>query len=196
MGLKAHFTGVGGVDGLEMHLGEGGYVGLAAVEDGRVNVCGLFHRRQGLAGKGAGKLLAYLEACGLTNLVNRLQAADADERSLTGVSGVVFGKQTGGDFSIGDAERIIPPFTGNGMSMAFEAAECALDPLVAWAGGDLAWPEAEALASRAMEKRFSARMHWARALQGLLMKKAGRQLLDGLAAPGLIPFAYLNRRLT
>ena len=31
--------------------------------------------------------------------------------------------------SLGDAEAIIPPFTGNGMSMAFESAESALDPL-------------------------------------------------------------------
>ena len=37
----------------------------------------------------------------------------------------------GGTVCLGDAFAVIPPFTGNGMAMAFIGAALALDPLVA-----------------------------------------------------------------
>ncbi|MFZ4766845.1 MAG: NAD(P)/FAD-dependent oxidoreductase, partial [Roseimicrobium sp.] len=45
-GLKAHAHGITLGAGLEMHFTPRGYVGLCAVEDGRVNVCGLFRSRE------------------------------------------------------------------------------------------------------------------------------------------------------
>jgi glycine/D-amino acid oxidase-like deaminating enzyme len=42
IGLKCHFQDLEMAAELEMHLGSNGYAGLAGIEDGRVNVCGLF----------------------------------------------------------------------------------------------------------------------------------------------------------
>lgn len=89
LGLKAHFPGLKMDAGLEMHLGKGGYVGLTPVEGDRVNVCGLFEVRKDVKGKGS--FLAYLSACGLDDLVERLRTVAADEKSVTGVSGIAFG---------------------------------------------------------------------------------------------------------
>jgi len=46
-GLKAHARGVELEADLEMHLGGDGYVGLCQLQDGLVNVCGLFRSRPG-----------------------------------------------------------------------------------------------------------------------------------------------------
>lgn len=198
LGLKAHFLGLETRSGLEMHLGDGGYVGLTPVEDGRVNVCGLFCVRKNLAGKGSERILAYLKACGLNSLVERLEAVTADESSVTGVSGIGFGNQ-GQDpamFAIGDAERMIPPFTGNGMSMAFEAAECALQPLQSYSEGSHSWAEACEQVQQRLKRRFDRRIALAKGLHGAILKSPGREILAAAAKPGLIPFAFLNRILT
>ena len=67
LGLKIHARDVTLTRDLELHLGDHAYVGLARVEDGSVNVCGLF-RRRALCAKGANLLLGYLQAAGLTSL--------------------------------------------------------------------------------------------------------------------------------
>lgn len=76
MGLKVHLSGLPGLEGLEMHLGTSGYAGLAGIENGRVNVCGLFRRQPRLKGRGTGLLLAYLREGGLTELAARIEAAE------------------------------------------------------------------------------------------------------------------------
>src|SRR5215472_12826566 len=45
LGAKAHFTGVPLSDAVEMYVFPGGYCGLAAIEDGLLNVCCLVDRR-------------------------------------------------------------------------------------------------------------------------------------------------------
>src|SRR5262249_3714444 len=46
VGIKAHAENVSLEADLEMHLAEGGYVGLCRLSDERVNVCGLFRLRK------------------------------------------------------------------------------------------------------------------------------------------------------
>lgn len=198
LGLKAHFLNLETCSGLEMHLGEEGYVGLTPVEDGRVNVCGLFRRREGLQGKRSERFLAYLEACGLKALTGRLREAVADEASVTGVSGIGFGSQGQPSelLALGDAERMIPPFTGNGMSMAFEAAESALKPLQSYALGDSSWEEARVLVQLRLEGRFRRRITLAQGMHGFILKSPAQEALAALAKPGLMPFAFLTRLLT
>ena len=198
LGLKAHFLGVEMSEGLEMHLGEGGYVGLTPVEEGRINVCGLFKKRSQMGGKGPRVLLNYLRACELSELANRLAEAGPDETSVCGVSGIHFGNQGQDDelVTIGDAERMIPPFTGNGMSMALEAAECALEPLQQFSLGESSWNEVRAEISKRVANRFRLRMRAALRLQPLLTHPGGQHLLKGLARPGLLPVHFLHQLLT
>lgn len=198
LGLKTHFLGLEMERGLEMHLGESGYVGLTPVEDGRVNVCGLFKIRKEVSGKGSERLLGYLSANGMTNLVSRLRGAQPDETSVTGVSGIAFGGQHHPSelLTLGDAERITPPFTGNGMSMAFEAAECALDPLLAYASEELSWQLAQNEIRQRLAHRFDRRVAMARGFHQVILNSPGRRFLAAAAKPGLLPFGILNSLLT
>lgn len=199
MGLKMHFPDVELESGLEMHVGRGGYVGLTVVEDGRVNLCGLFEKRPGIGGKGRERIVRYLRACGLDELAGRVAGWPGDEKSFCGTSGVRFGKQLERErerLSLGDAERIIPPFTGNGMSMAFEAAEVAVGPLVDWSREERDWAGACDAVRDGLEKRFRKRVAVARWLQGALMDPLGKDLLGSLGRPGWLPVGRLNQVLT
>ncbi len=193
IGLKAHFLDLPMLADLEMHVGSNGYVGLAGVEDGRVNVCGLFRLDRERSGKGSALQLDYLRAGGLGALADRLARAMPDEASFKGVSALQLGWQEpeAGLFSIGDAAAMIPPFTGNGMSMAFQSAESALDPLTAWSAGECSWPEAVSALQASLRQRFSKRLGAANLLQGLLGHPLGRGLMNGLGRSGLLPFRSL-----
>ena len=147
LGLKCHVRGLELQADLEMHLGRLGYVGLARVDEDLVNVCGLFHQNRSLTGPNL--LLQYLTAGGLTALRTRLEAAALDQSSASAVAGFQLGWQPArpGQLALGDACGMIPPFTGNGMSMAFESAYsqrfCVVGPYTRraspWRGSGLRW---------------------------------------------------------
>ena len=63
---------------------------------------------------------------------------------------------------------MIPPVTGNGMSMAFESAELAIDPLEAFSRGQTNWCQAKQAVARACDNRFSRRLFWAKWLQWMM----------------------------
>jgi len=196
LGLKAHFDGVP-LDGyLEMHLGNGGYVGLTPIEgDGcKINVCGLF--RGAKMGKG-NPLLNALDECGLEKLVDRLRGGEMNQKSLTGISGFRLGSQQVDHelCVLGDAERMIPPFTGNGMSMAFESAECALEPLMIYAQEGAAWDATRKRILLNLEERFGRRVRLAMSLHRILTNRVGRMGISLAAKCGVLPFQWLHRKL-
>jgi hypothetical protein len=67
---------------------------------------------------------------------------------------------------------MIPPVTGNGMSMAFESAEQATAPLAAWSRGETSWLAAKTLIARACDTLFARRLVWATGLQPFLLAPA------------------------
>jgi flavin-dependent dehydrogenase len=195
VGLKGHFLGLEMDGGLEMHLGSNGYVGLTPVEDGRVNVCGLFRVDRGISARGVEWLLAYLEAGGNASLVRRLRRAEADAASFSGVAGFQLGMQEAeeGMCAVGDAWGMIPPFTGNGMSMAFEGAELAVEPLVAWAEGRRGWREVVTEVRAAGQAKFRRRLRSALVMQRVLMHGCGQDFMESLAERGWLPFRPMLR---
>lgn len=196
LGLKVHLTGVEMTADLEMHLGRRGYLGLAPVEDGRVNACGLFHRQE-VRGRGVELLWEYLARNGLEGLRERLRCGRVEEKSFTGVSAFHLGTQEAEEdlCVLGDAESMIPPFTGNGMSMAFEAAELACGPLRRYASGGGDWPGAVAAIREGLRERFRTRLFTARLLHPLLFSEFGRMMLAASARSGVLPFRPLARML-
>jgi flavin-dependent dehydrogenase len=70
---------------------------------------------------------------------------------------------------IGDTLTMTPPVTGNGMSMAFESAEMAIEPLVAYSLGKLNWIQAQRQIAQRCDAAFAYRLAWARRLQWLMM---------------------------
>lgn len=177
LGLKAHFTDLPLTADLEMHLGQHGYVGLTAVEDGHVNVSGLF-RRQATVPRGAHPLVQAAQDIGLAGLAARLEAARPVEGSLKGVKNFSLGWQAADRDAIcvGDAAAMIPPVTGNGMTMALQSALAAADPLLRWSRGEADWAAARQAVVRAQRLRFAARLRWARGLQWMLLQPWARRL--------------------
>jgi flavin-dependent dehydrogenase len=189
VGLKAHVRGVAMTADLEMHMGTNGYAGLAGVEDGWTNVCGLFQIDRALKATGIALLLAYLDKGGNRALSDMLRGREWREDSFSAVAGFELGRQpeVPGLLALGDAESMIPPFTGNGMSMAFQSAELAMDPLVSWSSGKLSWQDAVNRIRHGLRSRFRRRMAVAGAVHPLLLRPAGRSLLQSLASARLLP---------
>ena len=73
-----------------------------------------------------------------------------------------------GECSIGDALTMIPPVTGNGMSMAFEAAGMAIEPLASYSRGEMDWPRAQEMIMRTCDAAFAQRLSAARWLQWMM----------------------------
>jgi len=73
---------------------------------------------------------------------------------------------------IGDTVTMTPPVTGNGMSMAFESAEMAVEPLVGYHQGRLSWEQARQEIARRCDAAFSRRLAWARLLQWIMISPA------------------------
>ena len=193
IGLKAHVRGLALEADLEMRSGSNGYAGLAPVEDHWVNVCGLFRLDRSLRAKGSALLPSYLEAGGSRSLAHRLRQCEWREGSFSAVAGFDLGRQPvePGLFAIGDAESMIPPFTGNGMSMAFQAAETACPPLVAWSAGEMPWPQAVDDVRDALTGRFKKRLFAAKLFHQVLFNDAGRSVLRALSASHLLPFGTM-----
>lgn len=190
LGLKAHVRKLPMSADLEMHAGTNGYAGIADVEDGWTNVCGLFRIDRSLPASGADLLPAYLVAGGNQKLAATLRDSEWRAGSFSSVAGFEFGRQTPlpGLLALGDAESMIPPFTGNGMSMAFQAAECALGSLVAWSRGEQSWQDAANSVRAAVNRKFNRRLAAAAVLHPFLLKACGRSLLQNLATAHLLPF--------
>ncbi len=190
IGLKAHVRNPSVSADLEMHAGTNGYAGLAGVEDGWTNVCGLFHLDRSLKADGANLLTTYLNAGGNHGLATLLRDCEWREGSFSAVAGFALGRQqlTPGLLQLGDAESMIPPFTGNGMSMAFQAAECAIAPLVSYSRGESSWQNAANTVRAAVRGKFRRRLAVASVLHPVLLAASGKSLLQSLASARLLPF--------
>ena len=192
LGLKIHACDLPLRCDLELHLGENAYVGLTRVEDGHVNICGLFRRRE-ISTKGAELILAYLRAADLLPLAERLAGATFHADSFSAVAAVGFDRQVAdrSRVALGDACAMTPPFTGNGMAMAFQGAEAALDPLLAYARGRIEWPETRGAIHQALERRFRVRLAAADLLHPFLLRPPRQRWTGRLARIGLLPLRPL-----
>lgn len=195
IGLKMHFSGLHPEADLELHLGNRGYAGLSAIEGGRCNVCGLFRKRPGIRGRKGALLFSYLEAAGLSSLAERLKAAKAHPESALGVSSVLFHKtfQQPGRCHLGDHYTVIPPFTGNGMSLAIESAALASEPLRRWSSGGPSWEDSVSDIQKRIQKHTRTRVLTARLLHPWIYQSAGQSILALMAKSGLLPFRPLFR---
>ena len=181
LGLKTHFAMRDAHLGqrIELHLFDGGYVGLGPIEDDRINLCLM-------------TTVATLRACGGSRdrLLRERVLANPAARAALGESKVCspwqsvgplrFGRRratAGGAFLLGDAAGTVDPFCGEGMSHALMGAEQVLEHVVAAvvAGGldelvATAWP-------RVWDRAFATVSRRARRIGGLF----GRPRLAGPA---------------
>lgn len=198
LGLKLHARDLALADDLELHLGDGAYVGLSPVEDGWINVCGLFRRRPGLQLDRVNALGAHLRACGLRALAARVEGARVRPESRKAMAGIGFARRVppaGAGPQLGDAWAMIAPFTGHGMAMAFTGAALARDPLAAWARGTQSWPEAGREIREALNREFRVRLGGAALLHPFLLNRSLQRGLGVAARSGCLPLDSLYRLL-
>ena len=173
-GLKAHAMDASLSADLELHFGAGEYVGLCGVGGERVNVCGLFFSREPIRSL-HDRWKEILASCVWSDA---LASASWDEESFSSVAGLTLSRQAPeSQFAIGDAATMIPPLTGNGMSMAFESAAVAFEPLLEYSRGQISWDDCLLRRAVAWDRTFSARLRWAAFVQSLLFNTAGQQFL-------------------
>jgi flavin-dependent dehydrogenase len=173
-GLKAHAIGAALSSDLELHFGAGNYVGICKVDDQRANVCGLFYSRGPMAflreewkARFAGSIWS-----------DAIEGVSWDEASFSSVAGLTLDRHAPeSQFSIGDAAAMIPPLTGNGMSMAFESAALACQPLLEFSSGRISWEECLRRRAATWRAGFSSRLRWAGFVQPLLFSGGGQQFL-------------------
>ncbi len=197
IGIKVHSLDYPLASDLEVHLGKYGYAGASSVENGRVNICGLFRRRSEIKVKKQDLLLAYLEACGMNNMAGRLAKAEIDEDSSTGIAAIDFNHchQSDERIYLGDQFTVIPPFTGNGMSMAFEAGALVAEPLNAYALDKQSWSETVTKVNRLLLRKFRLRLKVSRIMHPWLYTPTLQKFLFGLSRTHLLPFQSLFKIL-
>jgi len=170
LGLKVHARQVPLAADLEMHATRDGYVGFCRLPGGEVNICGLFRRPR----NGTESLPPWhelLRGSPGTPLHERMAGAVIDQSSFCSVAGFSLQPRRAaaqGKCAIGDALTMIPPVTGNGMSMAFEAASMAIGPLAAFSRGEFAWARAKEAIAGACDAAFARRLAAARWLQWMM----------------------------
>jgi 2-polyprenyl-6-methoxyphenol hydroxylase-like FAD-dependent oxidoreductase len=191
-GLKVHVTNVTLLADLEMHSLMNGYVGLCRLKENRINVCGLFRRNhapENAASDSKSPVYTWKQQlCGPpgTSLHSRLASAVFDETSFCSVAGLDLSAHEAShqdECCIGDALTMTPPVTGNGMSMAVEAAELAVEPLTAYSNGRVSWLQTRSAVAIACDGAFARRLAFAKWLQRLLFAstiraRLGRALLN------------------
>lgn len=170
VGIKAHASNVSLSADLELHFLPDGYVGLCRLSQGAVNVCALFRHRAPLANlaKNWQQKLA-----GPPSLAGRLERVHWVEDSFCAIAGLDFRPSTS-PCRIGDALGMLPPFTGNGMSLAFESAELAVGPLADYASGAEPWEKTCRSIIQANRKRFKRRHFWSGLIHPALFHPATR----------------------
>ena len=182
-GLKVHARAIPLEADLEMHFVPSGYVGLCRLGGGDVNICGLFRTKVPVPGL-ALAWREWLSGPPGSVLHSRLDEAQFDRESFCSVAGVGLRACRAiqrEDCCVGDSLTMIPPLTGNGMSMAFESAELAIPPLEQFSRGELGWQEAQGQIAEACDRRFASRLRWAAWIQRALFQPAARSLLLNVA---------------
>ncbi|MEM9400149.1 MAG: hypothetical protein AAF984_08055 [Verrucomicrobiota bacterium] len=197
IGLKMHVENFDTCADLEMHMGEYGYVGLSKVENGYTNICGLFKCIKRTNSPKNKLLLSYLKACNLHSLASKMNRANIVENSISAVAAFHLGWQNNSNnqnlLCLGDHCTMIPPFTGNGMSMAFESAALSIEPLVKWYDGALLWPEVCHSTKKGLYHKFRRRILAAQSMHFFLTNRVGQKALHLFCQNHLLPFTLAYR---
>ncbi|HEV2319250.1 MAG TPA: hypothetical protein VGV18_05840 [Verrucomicrobiae bacterium] len=175
-GVKAHLAGGHAVAleaDLEMHVLPDGYVGVNRINDGKLNVCGLFRARPETYRPET--KMDWLLGPPNSQLRRRFLNARFEPQSFCSVAGIQLNPRRAAsrrECCIGDALTMTPPVTGNGMSMAFESAEIALGPVAAYSRGEMNWNDVKRQIAARCDAAFSRRLAWARVLQWMMVARA------------------------
>ena len=138
LGLVAHFAGVDGLtDHGEMHVGADGYIGLAPMPGGELNV-GMALPLDGTTGSSRSRFDGAIAA--IPAVARRLAGARriSPIRGMAPIGHRVSRAAGPGWLLVGDAAGFVDPFTGEGIHRALRSARAAADAIIG--GGDVEGP--------------------------------------------------------
>ena len=192
IGLKAHWLNYTALDHLEVHFGENGYLGISQVENGRTNVCGLFRWNPNVKNRGIDLFLDYMRSNNLKNVADKLQNLKADESSFCGTTALDYSwNGLPSTAALGDQSGMVAPFTGNGMSHAFETADTLYPLLIKYSKGDLPWAELIPQYHKQVHSKFYRRVWVANQLQRFLLLAPTRSIIKTVTQLNMLPFRTL-----
>ncbi|MFZ9700267.1 MAG: NAD(P)/FAD-dependent oxidoreductase [Flavobacteriales bacterium] len=188
-GIKMHFEGDWSADLVALHNFKGGYAGISAVENKRINLCYLVKTS---TLKELGGLLPFQE-----QVMRKNKALDAFFSSHTpvfdrplAISGIRFGKKeavAGTVAFLGDATGLVAPLFGNGMALAVRTAHAMHGAMREVHFNPDRKSEALQLYAKQWKHDIQGRLALSRSIQGLF----GRPGISDLALMGarLMPLA-------
>lgn len=193
IGLKFHARMVAPGADLELHFSGAGYAGLARLPDETVNICGLFKSDAAIGGARHDPAAVFDQILG-----EPLRAAVVPESfcSVAGVETASGRWPSTAEFRLGDAISVIPPLTGNGMSLAVESAFLAEPTVAEFARGAASWEQSLWNYSQTCKKSFRSRLWWSSLLQkSLFSERGGSVLMSCLrTVPSLLPTLFRATR--
>jgi menaquinone-9 beta-reductase len=195
IGLKTHW--VDAVDAardssaVELYFSEGGYVGVSPIEGGRLNAAALVTREAfRVSGMDTQGMWAQL---GKGNSAFRARQEGAVQ--VPGTEAAVAPVNPGLRICawdkaphVGDAAAVIPPFSGDGMSLALRSVELCAELADRYLRGSVSLTEWRRLYETRMQAEFTGPLRWAGVLHAALQS---RQL-----APLLLRLGSLSPWLT
>lgn len=183
---------------VELHVFSGGYCGVAAIEEQRVNVCTLISEP---ALRQAGRPAEALRRAARENpwLARRLDGLEPEGSLELASAPVTFDRRGPASpvaLEIGDAAAMIAPACGDGMAMALRSAEMASDLLERHLDGRATWNQTLAAHRRAWRAELASRLRIGRAVHWFLTRpRAATALLRVARAwPGLVDRAVRGTR--
>jgi flavin-dependent dehydrogenase len=177
---------------ISLHNFEGGYAGISAVEDNRINFCYLTHRDQ-LRAHGNLKALEGRVLCRNPYLREIFEEAEFLFDKPEVINEISFETKSPVDSHIlmtGDAAGMIAPLCGNGMATAIHSAKLAAEHILRFCRDSHYTREAmERDYAATWRRKFSARLWAGRHIQRLFGNGRGSNLAVALAR-SFKPVAY------
>lgn len=200
VGVKSHYSGIDLPDRVELYFNGKGYVGISPIEEGHVNVAALLPL-QAVRGSGT-SVPDILSAAAQGNAALTARLAQGTPVNGTQVSvaplRVSVEPQPWSDYPhVGDAMMMIPPLSGDGMSIALRSALLCAHWTEAYLRGTVNGIEWQQGYTKEAELEFSGLLRRARHMQKLAFAPINR-LYPGLIRlfPGLATYIVKATRLS
>jgi geranylgeranyl reductase family protein len=190
----AYFTGVRGVSSFgEMHIRPGGYIGVAPLPDGVVNVCVVRELPHGTRTTLPGRQVLIRDAVSAEPVLRERFAAASQVSAITTLGPLAVdarGAGTPGLLLAGDAAGFVDPMTGDGLRFALRGGVLAAEAALAELGtGRPAFAALDAARTR----EFAAKWRINRALRFVAGSPRALTLLSAVASHWSLPVRHLIR---
>lgn len=165
--FKAHFSGPGPGEAVELHAFPDGYCGLSQVENELVNACWITSTRMLRRYGSPEQMIAHCFPAN-PHLDSRFRSLHRVSERFLAVSQISFAAKGTFDADVcmvGDTAGMIAPLCGDGMAMAMRSAEMAAGLASAYLSGGSTPEQFRRRYARAWRSEFSSRMRLGRIAQ-------------------------------